>query len=80
MPEYARFADCLSEEGPTPHQRRLDAIEKALVSAGREAASLDDPVLDYFIEMALAEVRAKSDAADRAAFPSRSSKPLRSFG
>jgi hypothetical protein len=57
-------------------QRELEAIELALAGARTHAESIDDPVVEYFIEMAIVEVRAKLSAEPRDARPQLDSRTL----
>jgi|SRR5271165_6239935 len=47
----------LSEEASLVRQAELRSVEAALFAARLGAESMDNPVLAYFIDMAIAEVR-----------------------
>ncbi len=50
-------------------QRELDAIELALANARMYAEIINDSVIEYFIRMAIAEVRARHSQEQRSALP-----------
>jgi hypothetical protein len=47
-----------------PHQHELDTIELALNNARMYAEAINESVIEYFINMAIAEVRAKASRSE----------------
>lgn len=56
-----------SDRIPATQEGELEAIELALTKASRYAELLNDTVIEYFVDMALTEVRARRSPRPRSA-------------